>query len=111
MWRPSRRKPLKKAAEDALLKAAADAKRVYEKTRLMRAAEVEAIVAAAAAAKEEKKKVEEVQLPLSRPWRRKKAARLMKAAKEEAFVASAVAEAEGHRGRGTPCTLRTSTGE
>ena len=56
MWRPSRRKPLKKAAEDALLKSAADAKRVYEKTRLMRAAEVEAIVAAAAAAKEEKKK-------------------------------------------------------
>ena len=47
MWRPSRRKPLKKAAEDALLKSAADAKRVYEKTRLMRAAEVEAIVAAA----------------------------------------------------------------
>jgi hypothetical protein len=37
MWRPSRRKPLKKAAEDALLKSAADAKRVYEKTRLMRA--------------------------------------------------------------------------
>ena len=71
MWRPSRRKPLKKAAEDALLKAAADAKRVYEKTRLMRAAEVEAIVAAAAA-KEEKKKVDEVQLPLSRPWRRKR---------------------------------------
>jgi len=72
MWRPSRRKPLKKAAEDAVLKSAADAKRVYEKTRLMRAAEVEAIVAAAAAAKEEKKKVEEVQLPLSRPWRRKR---------------------------------------
>ena len=71
MWRPSRRKPLKKAAEDALLKSAADAKRVYEKTRLMRAAEVEAIVAADAA-KEEKKKVEEVQLPLSRPWRRKR---------------------------------------
>ena len=70
MWRPSRRKPLKKAAEDALLKSAADAKRVYEKTRLTRAAEVEAIVAAAA--KEEKKKVEEVQLPLSRPWRRKR---------------------------------------
>ena len=70
MWRPSRRKPLKKAAEDALLKSAADAKRVYEKTRLMRAAEVEAIVAAAA--KEEKKKVEEVQMPLSRPWRRKR---------------------------------------
>ena len=54
------------------MKSAADAKRVYEKTRLMRAAEVEAIVAAAAAAKEEKKKVEEVQLPLSRPWRRKR---------------------------------------
>ena len=42
------------------MKSAADAKRVYEKTRLMGAAEVEAIVAAAAAAKEEKMKVEEV---------------------------------------------------
>ena len=56
MWRPSRRKPLKKAAEDALLKSAADAKRVYEKTRLTRAAEVEAIVAAAASAEEESRR-------------------------------------------------------